>query len=115
MLTVTPDRADGVNDPFRGEPVTFGDLCLAGRTTAEHATFLQQLRPGGAMDRAIHAAAAQQGRVGRIHDRVHALLRDVASDDFDSIKATAHHVTIWHPSSTRLEDRFASVHRWPLW
>jgi hypothetical protein len=40
------------------------------------------------MDRAIHAPAAQQRGVGRVHNGVDFLLRDVALNNFDGL--------IWH-------------------
>jgi len=85
VLAVVPDRADGVNDPSGREFVAFGDFGLARDAAAECAAFRQQFRPGRPMDGAIHAAAAQQGRVGRIHNRLHAPLRDVTGDDGDAM------------------------------
>jgi hypothetical protein len=43
----------------------------------------QDLRAALAVDRAVDAAAAEQRRVGRVHDRVDAFLGDVAGDQFD--------------------------------
>jgi hypothetical protein len=37
------------------------------------------------MDRPVDPAAAEQRRVGRVDDRVDALLRDVAADDLDAV------------------------------
>ena len=37
-----------------------GDLGRAGFAAAERLAFVEQLRPGGAMDRAVDAAAAEQ-------------------------------------------------------
>ena len=78
VIAVVPDRADRVNDPFGGQFVAARDFGLAGGATAERAAFRQQLRARRAMNRAVHTATAEQRRVGGIHNRVHALLRDVA-------------------------------------
>jgi len=86
VLAVAPDRADGVNDPSGREFVAFGDFGLAGGATAERAAFHQQFRPGGAMNGAVHAATAEQRRVGGVHNRIHALLRDVAGNDGEAME-----------------------------
>ena len=85
VMAVVPDRADGVNDPLGGKFVTACDFGLTRRATAERAAFRQQLRPGGAMDGAIHTAAAEQCCVGGIHHCLHALLSNVASNDSDAM------------------------------
>ena len=84
VVAAVPDRADSVNDPFGGEFVAARDFGLAGGAAAERTAFRQQFRAGGAMNGAIHPAAAEQRRVGRIHNRVHALLRDVALNQGDA-------------------------------
>lgn len=78
---VVPHRADGVNDPPGRKFIAFGDFGLSGGAAAEHAAFRQQFRPGGAMNGAVHATPAEQRRVGGIHNRLHALLRDVTGND----------------------------------
>jgi hypothetical protein len=47
-----------------------GDLRLTGLATAQLSAFVQQLRSGSAMDRAIHTTATEQARVRRVDDRV---------------------------------------------
>jgi hypothetical protein len=37
------------------------------------------------VNRAVHAAAAEQRRIGGVHNRVHALFGDVAFNDGDAI------------------------------
>jgi hypothetical protein len=74
-----------VDDPFGRQPIALGDFRLAGRATAQLPAFLEQFRPGNAMNRAVHTAAAQQGRVCRVHDHVHRLLRNIALDDFNPV------------------------------
>jgi len=46
--------------PFRRQAVAAGDSRLAGGTAANPAAFLEQLRPGRAMDRAVDAATAEE-------------------------------------------------------
>jgi hypothetical protein len=73
----------------RLEPVAAGGANLADR--AAHAglqlrqgkAFFEQLRAGGAVDRAVDAAAAEQGFVGGVDDGVHVQFGDVALPDFD--------------------------------
>jgi hypothetical protein len=42
------------------------------------------------MNGTIHAAPAEQRRVGGIHHRVHALLRDVAGNDGNTLRLVGH-------------------------
>jgi hypothetical protein len=67
-----PDRADGMNDMPRRQTITLGDLGVAGCAAAKRAAFGEQLRPGGTMDRAIDAAAAEQRRIRGVDDGVNA-------------------------------------------
>src|SRR5919201_3108283 len=78
LAAAVPDRPDGVDHPGGRQPVAAGDLRLAGRAAAEPTALLEQLRPGGAVYRAVDAAAAEQAAVRRVDDRVDALLGDVA-------------------------------------
>ena len=69
--------------PKGRQPVAFGNLCLAGFTAAEGAAFRQQFRTRGAVNGAVHTAAAQQGTVGRVDDGVHLHFGDIISDNFE--------------------------------
>jgi hypothetical protein len=53
------------------------------RTSGNAQAGLDQLRPRGAVDRAVHAAAPQEGLVRRVHDRADHQARDVAFHHFD--------------------------------
>ena len=64
-----PDRMDHMP---RRQPISAGDLGIAGRATIERAAFGEQFGPGRAMDRAIDAAAAEQRRVRGVDDGVNA-------------------------------------------
>ena len=55
---------------LRGQAVAERDLGVAGGAAAERAAFAQQLRPGGAVDRAVDPAAAEQRVVRGVDDRV---------------------------------------------
>src|SRR6185503_2421306 len=94
-LAAAPHRSHGVDDVLRGQLVAPRDLRLAGRAAAERAAFLQQLAPRLAVDGAVHAAAAQQRRVRRVHDRVHRERRDVDLPGFEP------HITIWRRATCR--------------
>ncbi len=63
-----PHRTDRVDDVLGLEPVAARDLGRAGLAAAERLAFLEQFRPGGAMDGAVDAAAAQQRAVGGVDD-----------------------------------------------
>ena len=65
-----PDRADRVNDMAGGQPVAAGDARLARRAAADAPAFLQQFRPGGTMDGAVDASAAEQAFIGSVNDCV---------------------------------------------
>jgi len=70
--------AHRVDHLLGGEPIALGDSSLPGRAAADAATLLEELRSGGAVDRPVHAPAAEQRRVRRVDDRVHRLSRNVA-------------------------------------
>ena len=72
LMAALPDRADGMNHMPRRQPISPGDLGFAGRAALERAAFCQQLRAGRAMDRAIDAAPAKQGRVRGVDEGVNA-------------------------------------------
>ena len=71
-MAAVPHRADGMNHMPCRKPVTPGDFGIAGRTAVQGAAFGEKLRPGRAMDRAIDATAAEQGRIGGVDDGVNA-------------------------------------------
>ena len=56
----------------RRQPIAAGDLGVAGLAAMERAAFGEQLGPGGAMDRAVDAAAAEQRRIRGVDDGVNA-------------------------------------------
>src|SRR5687767_5931377 len=75
-----PDRPDGVDHVSRGQSVTAGDLRIPGPATAEAAAFLQQTGSRRAMDRAVHAAPAEQRLVRGVDDRVDVERGDISDD-----------------------------------
>lgn len=81
LPAAVPDRPHRVNDVAGGQPIAVGDLGVAGGAAAELAAFGQQFRPGGAMNRTINAATAQQRGVRRIDDGIDLEGRDVGDDD----------------------------------
>jgi len=82
-----PDRSHRMDDMAGRQPVTFGDLGVAGGAAAQFAAFGQQLRAGGAMDRAVDTTTAQQRSVRRIDDGIDLECRDVGDDDFVTCRA----------------------------
>ena len=73
-----------MDDIAAGQAVGLGWLCLSGFAAAERAAFREQLRSGRTVDRAIHTAAAKQGGVGRIDDRVRLAFGDIALNDLQA-------------------------------
>ena len=73
-----------MNDEARGQTIAASNLRFAGFTTAERAAFGEQFGAGGAVNRAIDTATAEERRVCRVHNRVDLQFSDVAADDFDS-------------------------------
>src|SRR5579862_4372208 len=71
-LAAIPDWSNRVNDMAGSQPIAFADLGVAGLATTELAAFLEQPRPGRAMDRPIHAAPAEQRGVSGVDDGIDA-------------------------------------------
>jgi hypothetical protein len=71
-VTAGPNRADGVDDMPRRQPVTRCDFGVASLATIEGTAFGQEFGAGRAVNRAIDAAAAEQARVGGVDDDVNA-------------------------------------------
>src|SRR5207248_1710879 len=90
------------------QSIPLGDPRLARGAASERAALGEQLGPRGAMNRAVHAAAAEQRRVGGVDDGVDGLLSDVALDSFD----VRHAVTLPSPR-LRLPGLSTSWHRSP--
>ena len=65
----------------RFQLIALGDLGLARLGAMQRAAFGQQVRPRSAMDRAVHAATAQQALVRRIDDGISIERGDVADHD----------------------------------
>jgi hypothetical protein len=87
LVSAVPNRAHGVNHMARRQPITPGDFGVAGCAAMKRAAFRQQFLPGRAMDRAIHAAAAEQRRIRGVDDGVNAKCRDVGDGDFEPRRA----------------------------
>ena len=83
LAAAVPDRTDGMNDMPRRQPITPGQLGVAGAAAMERAAFGQQLRPGCAMDRAVYAAAAQQRSIGSVDNGIDAQAGDVGDHDLE--------------------------------
>jgi hypothetical protein len=66
----------------RRQPVTSGDFGLPRLAPTERTAFREKLRPGGAMDRPIHAPTTEKRTVGGVDDDVNAQCRDVGDNDF---------------------------------
>jgi hypothetical protein len=87
LKPTAPDRTYGVDDVFRGQVSRWGGDCAAGRQTPlagdDLSAGLQNRGTSGAMDGAVNAASAEEGRVSGIHDGVASDARDVARTLYD--------------------------------
>jgi hypothetical protein len=70
--TAVPNRADGVDDMPRRQPMAGRDFGVTGLATIEGSAFGQEFGAGSAVNRAIDATAAEQRRVGGVDDSVNA-------------------------------------------
>lgn len=77
LRAALPHRPDGMDHELGGQVVTACEPRLSGRAAAQRAAFPQQIRPRRAMDRAVHAATAEQRRVRGVDDGVDGELGDV--------------------------------------
>ena len=75
-----PDGSDGMNHVVGGQPTAGGANGVAGGAASDLAALGHDVGSTGAVDGAIHASAAPEGRVGGVHDGVHLLDGDVALD-----------------------------------
>jgi hypothetical protein len=79
-----PDRPGDMNDVTRAQAITGYDFRIALRAAAESTAFGEKAGSGGAMDRAVHAAAAGKRRIGGAHNGVDVNPRDVLLGRVDS-------------------------------
>jgi hypothetical protein len=83
-----------VDDVPRAEAVAGGDPRLTGRAWGETPCLSRQLRSGRAVDRAVHAAAALERRVRRVHDRIDVEVDDASDDDRDAVARFGRRVAV---------------------
>src|SRR5262249_6425830 len=87
LAAAAPHRADGVDDVLGFEAIAAGDLGGTGVAAAERAAFGEKLRPGGAMDGPVDAAAAEQWPGGSVDDGPDIERGDVRGADFEPRRA----------------------------
>ena len=78
-----PDGADRMDDMPCGKPITAGDLRLSRGAAVKRAALREQLRSGRAMYRAVNTAAAKQGFVRRVDDRINAERCDIGNGNLE--------------------------------
>ena len=81
-VAAIPHWSDGMNHMRGRQPISSGDLGVAGRAAIQRPAFDKQLRSGCPMNRTIDAASAEQGRSRGVDDSVNAQRSDVGNDDF---------------------------------
>jgi hypothetical protein len=87
LVSAVPDRTHGMNHMPRRQPIAPGDFGIAGGAAIEGAAFREQFWSGRTVDRAVHAAAAQQRRIRGVDDSVNAKCRDIGDGDFQPRRA----------------------------
>jgi hypothetical protein len=83
MIAALPDGTHCVDDVVCRELIARSDSRLSHGAAAQCTTGGEELRTRGTMDGPVHTAAAQQGCIGGVDDRIDGLLGDVAHDNFD--------------------------------
>jgi hypothetical protein len=73
-----PDGTHRMNDECCRQTMPLGKLGLANLATTQQAAFLQKVRTGCAMNRAIDPATTQKGRIRGVDDCINAQGRDVS-------------------------------------
>src|SRR5262249_46885731 len=79
-LAAAPDRADGVNHVTRREMEARRDFGISRLAAAERGAGRAKLRAGGAVDRSVHSATAEQRPDGAADARIAVEHSEVASD-----------------------------------
>ena len=80
-VAAVPDGADRVDDIFRRQAITARDFGFSCFAAAKLLAFLQKLRPGGAVDGAVHTAPAKQSFVCRVDNGVNLQRCDIRAND----------------------------------
>jgi len=84
LAHAAPDRTDGVDQVPGGKPVATRHLRRAGGTAGKRPALRRQFRPGGALDRAVDATAAEQRLVRGVDNGVELERGDVGDRDFQA-------------------------------
>ena len=85
MPTAPPNRPHRVNDMLGRQFVAACDLGLARLASIQRPAFLRQFGAGRPVNRSVHPAPAEQGRVGRVDNRIDGQLDDVGAGEFDLV------------------------------
>ena len=86
-ITAVPDRPDGVDHVPGRQPVSPGDLGIAGCAATKRAAFRKQFGARSTVDGAIDAAPAEQRRIRSVDDAVNAQTGDIGNNDFQPRRA----------------------------
>ena len=105
VLPVPIDRSDGMDHPPGGQTPAAGDARFPRRAAADLATLLQDLGAAGPVNRAIHAAPAQEAGIGGVHDGLGILLGDVALDELQPWMCRSSRFAWRTPSISKFEFR----------
>lgn len=75
-----PDWTDSVYDMLCGQDISFGNLGITRRTSAQRAAFFKKLRPGCPVNRPINPPATEKGSIRGIDNDVNSLPSNVPLD-----------------------------------
>lgn len=81
-IAAVPDRTYGMNHMLCRQPISLGDLRVTGCAATKCAALGKQFAAGAAMNRAIDAASAEQGRICGVDDGVNAQTGDIGNNNF---------------------------------
>lgn len=81
-MAALPDGTDGMDYPFRRQPVTPGDFRLACIASTKCAAFGQKFGAGCTVNGTVHTTAAEQGAVGGIDDCIDIQRGDIGLQAF---------------------------------
>src|SRR5690554_4115233 len=82
-ITTSPNRAYGMNDIFRYQLISLGDLCLSRWTSSQSATFFLKLRSGFPVNSSVHSASSQEGRISSIDNRIGFFFGNITQNDLN--------------------------------
>ena len=95
VFAAVPHRPHRVYDPARRKIEPWRDLRLPRLTPAQSPAVFDQLGPRSPMNSTIHPATPQQRVIGRVHDGINILSRDVPKHQLQAGSHTLFRGSLW--------------------